>query len=79
MRAVYGMGVMEGSIAEGLAEIQNRFPSIDLGSYPFRFEKGGGVAVVAKGTDTYAIDRAIADATTLIAAQGIQPVQGEPG
>jgi molybdopterin-biosynthesis enzyme MoeA-like protein len=78
MRAVHGMGVMEGSIAEGLSAIQDRFPDLDLGSYPFRRETSGGVAIVAKGTDVAAIEAAIAEATTLIAAQNVAPIQGEP-
>ncbi len=78
MQAVYGIGILEGAIAEGLTAIQNRFPNLDLGSYPFRTDAGSGVAMVAKGTDTEAIKAAIAEATTLIAAQGIEPVQGEP-
>jgi molybdenum cofactor synthesis domain-containing protein len=78
MRAVYGLGVMEGSIAAGLSAIQDRFPGLDLGSYPFRRETAGGVAIVAKGTDMPAIEAAIAEATDLIAAQNVTPVQGEP-
>jgi molybdenum cofactor synthesis domain-containing protein len=78
MRAVYGLGVMEGSIAAGLAAIQDRFPAADLGSYPFRNDAGAGVAIVAKGTDVPALEAAIAEATSLIAAEGITPVQGEP-
>jgi molybdenum cofactor synthesis domain-containing protein len=78
MRAVYGLGVMEGAIAEGLSAIQDHFPELDLGSYPFRREDKGGVAIVAKGTDVAAIERAIAAATSLIAAQNVAPVQGEP-
>jgi molybdenum cofactor synthesis domain-containing protein len=79
MRAVYGIGVLEGEIAEGLTAIQNRYPALDLGSYPFRHPEGGwGVAIVAKGTDVPAIEQAIAEATGLIAGLGIEPVQGEP-
>jgi molybdenum cofactor synthesis domain-containing protein len=78
MRAVYGLGVMEGSIAAGLSAIQDRFPELDLGSYPFRRESAGGVAIVAKGTDIAAIEAAIVAATALIAAQNATPVQGEP-
>jgi molybdenum cofactor synthesis domain-containing protein len=79
MRAVYGIGVLEGEIAEGLTAIQNRYPALDLGSYPFRHpEAGWGVAIVAKGTDLPAIEQAVAEATGLIAGLGIEPVQGEP-
>ena len=78
MRAVYGIGVLEGSIAAGLGEIQDRFPQVDVGSYPFKREDKWGVTLVAKGSDIPAIEAATAEATALIAAQGVAPVQGEP-
>lgn len=78
MRAVYGIGVKEGSIAAGLSAIQNRFPALDLGSYPFYRDTGSGVAIVAKGTDETALETAIAEAEALIASQEIDPVRGEP-
>jgi molybdenum cofactor synthesis domain-containing protein len=78
MQAVYGIGILEGAIADGLTAIQNRFPQLDLGSYPFRLAQGSGVALVAKGIDSAAIAQAIAEATALIAAQGVDPIQGEP-
>ena len=78
MRAVHGMGVMEGAIAEGLCAIQARFPQLDLGSYPFKRNGAWGVALVAKGTDLPAMEEAARQATALIAAQGVDPVQGEP-
>lgn len=78
MRSVYGMGVLEGSIAEGLAAIQDRFPQLDIGSYPFKREGQWGVALVAKGTDVPAIEAATRDSTDLIQSQGIEPIQGEP-
>ena len=43
MRTVYAMGVMEGSIAAALAGIQERFPAVDIGSYPFRREAAGAL------------------------------------
>jgi molybdenum cofactor synthesis domain-containing protein len=78
MRAVYGLGVMEGSIAAGLSAIQDRYPAADLGSYPFQKDAGGGVAIVAKGTDIAALEAAISEVTALIAGEGVTPVQGEP-
>jgi molybdenum cofactor synthesis domain-containing protein len=79
MRAVYGMGVREGNIAAGLSAIQARFEDADLGSYPFQRDGSWGVAIVAKGTDLARLEQAISEATTLIAAQGVKPIQGEPG
>lgn len=78
MQSVYGMGVLEGSIAQGLAEIQAQFPMLDLGSYPFKRDGMWGVALVAKGTDEAAITKATAAATDLIKTQGIDPIQGDP-
>jgi molybdenum cofactor synthesis domain-containing protein len=78
MRTVYGMGIMEGAIAAGLSAIQDRFADVDLGSYPFRRDATGGVAIVAKGTDPELLEQAIAEASQLIAAHGFDPVQGEP-
>jgi len=69
---------MEGAIAEGLGGIQSRFPALDLGSYPFYRQTGGGVALVAKGTDPAALDACIAEVTALVQAQGADPVSGEP-
>ncbi|WP_297490267.1 molybdopterin-binding protein [Acidocella sp.] len=78
MRAVYGMGVMEGNIAAGLSAIQARFTDADLGSYPFQRDGRWGVAIVAKGTDVARLEAAITEATAMIAAQGVAPIQGEP-
>ena len=77
-RTVHADGVMEGRIAEGLAAIQARWPALDIGSYPYYRMGGGGVALVAKGTDTEAVTTAAHDITTLLRAVGGKPVQGEP-
>jgi molybdopterin-biosynthesis enzyme MoeA-like protein len=76
--AVHVTGLPEGAIAEGLGNIQARFPQIDIGSYPFYRSTGGGVAIVAKGTDAQAAKAAIAEVSALIASLGKAPAQGEP-
>ncbi|MGJ3233246.1 MAG: competence/damage-inducible protein A [Oceanicaulis sp.] len=59
-------GAREGDIAEALKAIQDRHEGVSLGSYPW-FEddgKGGfrrGVALVARGTDTGALERVRAE------------------
>ena len=78
MRAVYGLKLREGEIAAGLAAIQETYPDLDLGSYPFYRGWGSGVAIVAKGTDELALERAISEVTLLIREQGVEPVAGEP-
>ncbi len=77
-RTVHADGAMEGRIAEGLAEIQRRWPALDIGSYPYYRMGGGGVALVAKGTDAEEVEAAARAMTTLLRAIGCHPVQGEP-
>jgi len=78
MRAVHVFGLPEGVIADGLGEVQKRFPDLDLGSYPFYRASGNGVALVAKGPDAAAAEAAIAEVTALIAGFGKVAVPGEP-
>jgi molybdopterin-biosynthesis enzyme MoeA-like protein len=77
-RAVHAVGLPEGVIADGLANIQARYRQVDLGSYPFYRPSGNGVALVAKGTDPTAVSAAILDVTALIASLGKLPIPGEP-
>ena len=77
-RAVHARGVMEGALAEGLTAIQARYAALDIGSYPYYREGGGGVSIVAKGTDAPAAEAAIREVTALFAALGGTPVPGEP-
>ncbi len=77
-RAVHVSGLPEGKIAEGLGAIQRRFPTLDLGSYPYYRSSGNGVAIVAKGSDTEAVKAAITEVSALIAQLGKTPVPGEP-
>ena len=77
--AVHANGLMEGRIAEGLAEIQKRYPELDIGSYPYYRAGGGGVAVVAKGTDAAMAKQAARDVLVFMRACGGQPIEGEPG
>lgn len=76
--AVHANGLMEGRIAEGLADIQARYPEVEIGSYPYYRTGGGGVAVVAKGTDAEAVRRAARDVLVFMRACGGHPVEGEP-
>jgi molybdopterin-biosynthesis enzyme MoeA-like protein len=77
-RVVHGRGVLEGAIAEGLATIQARYASLEIGSYPYYRPGGGGVAIVAKGTDPVDAERAIDEVAALMTALGATPVPGEP-
>ncbi|MBO1077591.1 competence/damage-inducible protein A [Roseomonas haemaphysalidis] len=78
MRAVHAHGLLEGRIAEELGQIQKRFPAVEIGSYPYYREAGGGVALVAKGTDVAALEAAVAEIAAFVAGLGFEPVSGEP-
>jgi molybdenum cofactor synthesis domain-containing protein len=77
-RAVHAVGLVEGAVAEGLGAIQQRYPDLDLGSYPFYRSTGNGVALVAKGTDVARLEACIAEVSELVRRCGKTPVQGEP-
>ena len=77
-RSVHATGVREGDIAAGLTEIQQRYPALDLGSYPYFREGASGVAIVAKGTDATLAEAAIDAVTALFTRLGSHPVAGEP-
>jgi molybdopterin-biosynthesis enzyme MoeA-like protein len=77
-RAVHAVGLPEGLIADGLAAIQERYPGLDIGSYPFYRPSGNGVTLVAKGTDGAMAEAAIAEIAALISGLGKVPILGEP-
>jgi molybdenum cofactor synthesis domain-containing protein len=77
-RAAHAVGLVEGKVAEGLKAIQERYPDLDIGSYPFYRGSGNGVTIVAKGTDEVLADAAITEVTALMTALGVTPVAGEP-
>ncbi len=77
-RAVHALGLAEGLIAQGLTDVQNHYPHLDLGSYPYYRPTGNGVTIVAKGTEAADAETAIAAVTRLIEDLGKTPIQGEP-
>ena len=77
-RAVHALGLAEGLIAQGLTDVQNHYPHLDLGSYPYYRPTGNGVTIVAKGTEAVDAEAAIAAVTRLIEDLGKTPIQGEP-
>jgi molybdenum cofactor synthesis domain-containing protein len=77
-RAVHATGLLESAVAAGLTEIQARYPTLDLGSYPYERPGANGVAIVAKGTDAALAEAATAEVASLISRIGRTPVMGEP-
>jgi len=70
-----GAGVREGDIAEGLTGIQEKFPSVAIGSYPSM--RGGGfhTSIVARSTDAEAIEKVLEEVAALMREQGGDPVR----
>lgn len=72
-------GLGEGTLAAGLMEIQQHFPQLDIGSYPYESTSGSHcVALVAKGYDLYQVNEASELIHRLFLAHGVTPVEGEP-
>jgi len=64
----------EGVIAEGFTALQNRYPAIDMGSYPFYRAGRFGTSLVLRGTDAASLDEAAAELTALVRKLGGEPV-----
>ncbi len=68
----------EGTLAEGLGELQARFPEVEIGSYPY-FQRGGfGVSLVLRGTDAALLEESVEALSTLVRRLGAEPlVEGQ--
>lgn len=66
--------VSEGIMADGLTALQNDYPNIDVGSYPF-YKPGGifGTTIVMRYTDAGALDKAAEDVAALMRSHGGEP------
>jgi molybdenum cofactor synthesis domain-containing protein len=66
-------GLGEGTIAAELAALQERYPDLEIGSYPYFRRSDFGTTLVVRGTDPERIAAAVAELTTLIQALGGVP------
>lgn len=67
----------EGEIAGGLGEIQDRFPDLDIGSYPFYVKGKYGASLVMRGTEQARLELAAEDLRAVIRGLGAEPVEGD--
>ena len=58
----------ESKLAEGLGDIQKKFPTVDIGSYPYFKDGELGVNVVLRSTDEGALSQAVMDVEIIISA-----------
>ncbi len=70
--------VGEGVIAAGLGQLQQRYPDLDIGSYPFFRQGRYGASFVLRGTERARIDGAAVELRALIVGLGADPIEGEP-
>ncbi len=69
----------ESTVANALKEIQDRYPDIDLGSYPFFRPDGFGTNLVMRGTDTRLLDQMKEEVRQMIIDFGADPIEeGDP-
>jgi molybdopterin-biosynthesis enzyme MoeA-like protein len=70
--------VGEGVIAKGLGELQQRYPQLDIGSYPFFRQGKFGASFVLRGTEAELLKSAAEELRALIRSLGAEPIEGEP-
>ena len=75
-RSVSG-AIAESRVADGLGAIANRYPQLDIGSYPFFRAGRYGTSLVLRGTDSAALDTAAAEVDELVRSFGIETELGE--
>jgi molybdopterin-biosynthesis enzyme MoeA-like protein len=66
-------GLPEGVLAKGLAEIQDRYADIDIGSYPWYRRGQFGTSLVLRGTDTDRLAAAASEVMAMLKALGGAP------
>lgn len=75
----YAYDAAEGTIACDLELIQQQFPSVDIGSYPFhKNETNKGITLVTKGQDQQAVEKASHQIYQLLLKMHYTPYEGEP-
>ncbi len=68
----------EGVIAKDLGELQDRHPTLEIGSYPFFRQGKFGASFVIRGTDQASINVAAVELYEIIIKLGADPIEGEP-
>jgi molybdenum cofactor synthesis domain-containing protein len=69
--------VTEGNIAEKLSAIQNDFPDVEIGSYPFMRQGKLGTSLVARATDAKKLETAYGRMKALLLSVAEEVTEGE--
>ena len=65
----------EGILAKGLGEIQQRYPDLDIGSYPFLRRNEYGVSLVLRGRQADRLAQAAKEVAEMVRSLGGVPVE----
>lgn len=60
----------ESKVSFGLERIQNEFPTVEIGSYPFRVEGKSGTSLVVRGTDREKVEAAFTQVNHMLDEMG---------
>jgi molybdopterin-biosynthesis enzyme MoeA-like protein len=60
--------ISEGVIAKQFSDLQNIYPNIEMGSYPFKKNDKWGTSLVLRGDDIELLDKAMEELLKIIAA-----------
>lgn len=72
-RTVRGAGLREGDLAVPLKALDDKYPNVSFGSYPWFQPEGSGVHLVARSLDEAALNAAVEDLLALACSLGIEP------
>jgi len=64
----------EGTVAQGLSDIQARHPEVDIGSYPFFNSGKFGCTLISRSANTKSLDLVVEQIRQLIIACGGEPI-----
>ena len=68
----------EGTVAAGLGALQDDYPDLEIGSYPFFTEGRPGTTLVLRGTDTARLEAAYTRLDALVRELGGEPLADRP-
>lgn len=70
--------VKEGDVAKPLAKLQDEFPGVDIGCYPYHRAGGFGASLVARSTDTALLEKVYDAMVQLVIDMGAEPLNERP-
>ncbi len=67
--------IRESDIADGLGALQDKYGTVEIGSYPFFRKNKVGANLVMRGTDAEVLDQVAADLRMLVRDLGAEPIE----